>query len=153
MLPGGTQQQNESVAKNCVAQVTDVRGLVGIDAGVLDQGAKMALFFYGFVAGDRYGGCLAVQFAIDIAGASDGKGGKAAQRHQFRDQFPGDRAWRSFETAGQLEGDGQRVLAHLQIGRLLDGDLREFNLILGAKDRAEALAKKSLLFAIHAQNP
>jgi hypothetical protein len=31
--------------------------------------------------------------------------------------------------------------------------LRELNLILSAKDRAEALAKKSLLFAIHVGSP
>jgi hypothetical protein len=31
------QQPHKRVAKNGVAQVTDVRGLVGIDAGVLDQ--------------------------------------------------------------------------------------------------------------------
>ncbi len=73
MLPGGTQQENKRVAENCVAQMTDVRGLVGIDAGVLNQGMKMGLLFYGFVACDRHGGSLAVQLAIDIAGASDSK--------------------------------------------------------------------------------
>ena len=36
-LPGGAQQADKRVAQNCVAQVADVRGLVGIDAGVLDQ--------------------------------------------------------------------------------------------------------------------
>ena len=36
-LPGGAQQAHKRVAQNGVAQVADVRGLVGIDAGVLDQ--------------------------------------------------------------------------------------------------------------------
>ena len=38
LLPGGAQQAHKRVAQNGVAQVADVRGLVGIDAGVLDQG-------------------------------------------------------------------------------------------------------------------
>ena len=96
-------------------------------------------------------GRLAVKLAVDIAGAGNGKGCEAFQRHQVRNQFPGDRTRRSFKPAGQLEGDRQRVLAHLQIGRLLDGDVRKFHLVFGLKNRAEALAKKSLLFAIHAK--
>ena len=44
-LPGSTQQAHKGVAENGVAQMTDVRSLVGIDAGVLDQGMKMALLF------------------------------------------------------------------------------------------------------------
>ena len=36
-VSGGAQQANESVAQDGVAQVPDMRGLVGIDAGVLDQ--------------------------------------------------------------------------------------------------------------------
>ena len=150
-LPGGAQQAHKGVAQDGVAQVTDVRSLVGVDAGVLDQGMKMALFFRGIVAGDQLRGCLAVKLAIDVAGAGNGKRCETFQRHQVGDQFPGDRAGRSLEPASQLKGDWQRVLAHLQIGRLLDGDVREFNLVFGLKYRAEALAKKSLLFAIHAK--
>ena len=149
MLPGGAQQTHKGVAQDRVAQMTDVRSLVGIDAGVLDQGMKMALLVRSIVAGDLPCGRMAVQLAIDITCAGHGKGSEALQRHQLRDQFPGDRARRPFQTAGQLESHRQRVLAHLQIGRLLDGDLREFQLIFGLKNRAEALAKKSLLFAIH----
>ncbi len=37
LLPGGAQQAHERIAQNGVAQVADVRGLVGIDAGVLDE--------------------------------------------------------------------------------------------------------------------
>ena len=36
-LAGGAEQADECVAEDGVAQVADVRGLVGIDAGVLDQ--------------------------------------------------------------------------------------------------------------------
>ena len=35
-LPGGAEQSAEGIAKNGVAQVADMRGLVGIDARVLD---------------------------------------------------------------------------------------------------------------------
>ena len=37
LLAGGAQQAHEGVAQNGVAQMADVRGLVGIDAGVLHQ--------------------------------------------------------------------------------------------------------------------
>ena len=36
LLPGGAQHAHKRVAQNRVAQMADVRGLVGIDAGVLD---------------------------------------------------------------------------------------------------------------------
>ena len=37
LLPGGAQQADKRVTQNRVAQVANVRGLVGIDAGVLHQ--------------------------------------------------------------------------------------------------------------------
>ena len=36
-VAGGAEQAHKGVAENGVAQVADVRGLVGIDAGVLDE--------------------------------------------------------------------------------------------------------------------
>ena len=36
-LSGGAEETDEGVAEDGVAQVADVGGLVGIDAGVLDQ--------------------------------------------------------------------------------------------------------------------
>ena len=42
-LPGGAQQAHKCVAEDGVAQMADVRGLVGIDAGVLDQSMEPAL--------------------------------------------------------------------------------------------------------------
>ena len=36
-MTGGAQQANERVAQDGVAQVSNVRGFVGIDRGVLDQ--------------------------------------------------------------------------------------------------------------------
>ena len=151
-LTGGAEQANKSVTQDGIAQMADVGGLVGIDAGVLDQGMKMALLLRNIVADDLLHRSLAVKLAIDISGAGDGEGRKTLQRQQVLDQLPGNRARRSLKTAGQLESYRQRVLTHLQIGRLLDGDLRELNLIFGLKNRAEPLAKKSLLFAIHAKS-
>ena len=40
LLPGRAQQPHKGVAQDRVAQVPDVRGLVGIDAGVLDQSVQ-----------------------------------------------------------------------------------------------------------------
>ena len=43
-LSGGAEQADEGVAEDGVAQVADVRGLVGIDAGVFDEGVNPAGF-------------------------------------------------------------------------------------------------------------
>ena len=51
-LPRGAQQTHKGIAEDSVAQVTDVRSLVGIDAGVLDQRMEMALLFRRIVARD-----------------------------------------------------------------------------------------------------
>ena len=37
LVPGGAQQAHKRIAQDCIAQMADVRGLVGINAGVLDQ--------------------------------------------------------------------------------------------------------------------
>ncbi len=47
------QQADERVAKNCVAQVADVGGLVGIDAGVLYQNFSRRNFGSRFAIGDQ----------------------------------------------------------------------------------------------------
>jgi glycerol-3-phosphate responsive antiterminator len=44
LLAGGAQQAHKRVAENGVAQVADVRGLVGIDAGVLDKAEWMPMY-------------------------------------------------------------------------------------------------------------
>ena len=53
-VTGGAQQAHEGIAEDGVAQMADVRGLVGIDAGVLDQNfaADIGCAFAG-VVGDR----------------------------------------------------------------------------------------------------
>src|SRR5580700_10317141 len=107
---------------------------------------EMALLFRGIIARDLERGGLAVKFAIDITGTGDRKRGETLQWQQIRDQFPSNRARRALEPTRQFEGHRQRILPHLQIGRLLDGDLRKFYLVFGLKNRAEPLAKKSLLF-------
>ena len=63
-MSGGAQQAHERVTQNGVAQVADVRGLVRIDAGVLDQylaahvGRALAV-----MAGDGAGACAGQRFA------------------------------------------------------------------------------------------
>jgi hypothetical protein len=116
---------------------------------VFYQRMQMALFFREIVQRDLLRGGLAIELAIDVSRAGDLKGCEARQREQLPNQFPGNHARRPFQTAGQFEGHGQSILTHLEIGRLLDGDVREFNLIFGLQNGAKALAKKSLLFAIH----
>jgi hypothetical protein len=58
---GVTQQTDEGIAEDGVAQVADVGGLVGIDAGVLDQN---------FPAGMSAGGCRSAASAAAIQARS-----------------------------------------------------------------------------------
>ena len=101
------------------------------------------------VGGDRLGSCRAVELAIDVAGSGHGEAGEAFERHQLRNKFGGNRARGLLQATGQLKGNWQRVLAHGEVGRLLNRYVWEFDLILIVENRAQALTKQSLLFAIH----
>ena len=148
-LACGFEQAHEGVSQDGVAQVADVRGLVGIDAGVLHQGVQITLCFGTGVGSDGFGGCRAVQLAVDVARSGHGEAGEAFERHQLGDKFGRDRARGFLQTTGKLKGNWQRVLAHGQVGRLLNRYVWEFDLILIVENRAQALTKQSLLFAIH----
>jgi hypothetical protein len=80
LLPGGAQQAHERVAENGVAQVADVRGLVGIDAGVLDQRMNDAAGAPAFRRGDVAHAGGAVEPRIDVTRAGNLKAGEAFER-------------------------------------------------------------------------
>ena len=52
---GDAQQANKGIAQDRVAQVADVGGLVGIDAGVLDQNLAGRNFGLGRLSGEHRG--------------------------------------------------------------------------------------------------
>ena len=90
-LAGGAQQADEGVAENRIAQVADVRGLVGIDAGVLYKRMQAAGFeFEAFTAcNEAYAGGT-VETRVDVTCAGDFKTGEAIERTESGGDFLGD---------------------------------------------------------------
>ena len=67
----GAEEALEGVAEDGVAEVADVRGLVGIDAGVLDEAEAGAADVGVLVGGDAADGGGAVETDVEVAGAGD----------------------------------------------------------------------------------
>src|ERR687883_273165 len=69
---GELKQANERVSEDCIAQVADMRGFVGIDARMLDQNLVMGVFGFRFVAGkDCTGESGTPNSRIDVSSACD----------------------------------------------------------------------------------
>jgi len=68
----GAEQANEGIAENGVAEMADVRGFVGVDAGVLDENLACGDFRRRlFVGGDGGRDGSAIYADVDIARAGD----------------------------------------------------------------------------------
>src|SRR6266478_6236847 len=68
----GAEQANEGIAENGVAEMTHVRGFVGVDAGVLDENLacgdfRRRLFVSGYGGRDRG----AIDADVDVSSACD----------------------------------------------------------------------------------
>ena len=147
----GAEQAHERVAEDGVAQVADVRGLVGIDGGVLYE--HMALR----VRGDAFGlghqaSCLgAVEIGVDITSAGDFEFGEAFDGAEGGDDLSCYDLGRFAELARQFEGDGRGDLAEAQIGRRLQRNLADFEIVFFLQDGAKAIGKPLLQFQNHAR--
>jgi hypothetical protein len=127
--------------------VTDVRGFVGVDAGVLDERVYGVRGRGDFAsADDRLHGLAAVEAGVDVAGSGDLECRKAFDRAECSDDLFGDFARGFAELAGQFEGERQSVFTEGDLGRLLDRNLFGFDLVLTAQDGAKAFFELFLLF-------
>ena len=121
------QQAHESVAQHGVAQVTDMRGFVGIDAGVLHDDLRPAAG--SSIRRDRSRGCRsaqgkkrgrqcgAVEVKVQKPRARNFHPLHAVQRQKLRDDLLGDFARCLPELPGQLKAGGYGKVAHLDRGR------------------------------------
>ncbi len=124
------QQADEGIAENGVAQVPDMRRLVGIDARMLDQhfaGGNIRGGF--FVGGERRGQLGAAYANVDVPAAGHLEFFKARNRTDPGDDLFGNLARRLAEFPGEFESDRQRVLAKFDFRRLLDDDVRAFQVV------------------------
>ena len=156
-VPGGAQQANKSVAQNGVAQMPDVRRLVGIDAGVLDQNlaANVGSAFavsgrlsvavsrsQQFAAPQRRASGCALMYPAPATSSFSNPSGSG----NLRDNLLGNFARRLAQLLRQLERKRQRKLAQFDLGRLLDDDVRQFELILVAEKLANAARPGAFVF-------
>ena len=157
-LPAGfvavaAQEAGEGVAEDGVAEMADVRGFVGVDAGVLDETETGTAEIGVLVAGHALDDEGAVEPDVEVAGAGNLKGGDAGQVGELRGQgllqLLSDDAGSLAEALGQLKGDGQGELAEDDGWRLLDGKLGEGEVVTCEQDGLEPGQQHLLKRAIH----
>jgi hypothetical protein len=143
----GSQQTYEGITENGVAQVADMYGLVGVDAGVLDQNGfrdcALDSAMRPLVQQDT-GGVLAVEPGVDVSGARNfelGEAGYLAQRGHY---FFGNLSRRPTQLLGQLKAEGQRIFSQGDVGRLVNHDARQLDVIVSLESVAN-LPDKLLL--------
>ena len=133
----------------------DVRRLVGIDAGVLDQNfaADVGSAFTG-VAG-HFGRLAARQSArshvplqarIDITRARDFQLLESLGQRQRGHNLLGNLARRFAQALRQFKRERQGELAHLHLGWLLDDDVGQFDLVSLAQKCEYMAGQLFLLF-------
>src|SRR5271157_3994021 len=155
----GAQQPHKCIAENGIAQVPDVRRLVGIDAGMLNQNVATDIraafasvsgnFNLRSAARQNLRRLVTLQTSVDVARACDFELLEAIRQRQLSDGVFRDLA-RSFAQAlGQFERERQRELAHLHRRRLIDDDVGHLDLVPLAQEGAYRARQFLLLFQIH----
>jgi hypothetical protein len=150
-VSGGAKQAHEGVAENCIPQMPDVRGLVGINRGVLYEHMALRVRGDAFGLGHQASCGDAVEIGVDIPGAGHFEFGEAIDGAEGSDDLLSDDLWSLAEFAGQLEGDGRGDLAEAQIGRRLQRNLADFEIVFFFQDGAKATAKPLFQFENHAR--
>jgi len=119
---GGAQHADEGVTQNRIAEVTDMRGFVGIDIGVLDDDLAWDRLA-GLVGGvqDAVAIRAAVQPDVDVAVAGDFERGDAFDGSQSCDQLGRDGAWSLLQLPGQMERYWDRQFAERRLLGLFQG--------------------------------
>src|SRR5216683_2778417 len=150
----GAKEALEGVAEDGVTEVADMRGLVGVDAGVLDEAEAGAADLGVLVGRDAADGGGAIEADVEVARSGDLDAGYSLEFGERRGQLCcklGRDGARGFaEALGQLEGNGEGKLAEGDAGRLLDGQLSKGDVVLREEDGLDAGQKRLLDCAIHA---
>src|SRR5665213_2033090 len=153
-LPGSAQQLYKRVAQDCVAQVSNVRGLVGIDAGMLHQrmksrrGTRRSLS-----ASHSAPSSSSIEPRVDVSGACYVKPGKPGEFAKCTDNLLGNHLGRLAQFAGQFKCNRARQLAKLQVRRNLQRNVFDVEIVLLLQYRAEMVAELLLQFQIHVGMP
>ena len=146
---GKLQQPDKGVAKNGVAQVSDMGRLIGIDAGVLNQ--NLAGGNFGprlFVGNQGCGKLFAPEPRVDITRARQLQFLKAWDGANSVDDLLRNLARSLAQLLGQLEGQRQGVLAEFHFGRLFDDDFGQIQVVGAPQKFAHVLGEPSFEMAI-----
>src|SRR5882724_9134146 len=144
LMTGGAQHADKGVAQDRVAQVTDVRSLIRVDIGVLDDDLLAgALGFDAFAMQQGDAVCATVEPDVDVAVAGDFHRGDAGNGSDFPDELGRDLLRGLAELFGELEGGGDGELAEIALPRLFDRDLKIYA-VTGLNMRVESAGE--LLF-------
>ncbi len=120
VFAGGAQHAHKRVAENGVAQMADMRGLVRVDIGVLDDhlsraGSGVALEFE---RGAAVG--AAVEAHVDVAVSGNLESANAGNRTDLRNQLRGDGPRRLPQLFGKLKGHRHGQFAEVRLPRLFE---------------------------------
>jgi len=127
-------------------------GLVGIDAGVLDQRVDVGLDRLRIrAAGHHADSDGAIEVCVDITGAGDIERGKSPWRAEFRHDLLRDNFGSFAKLTREFKGDGRGELAELQVRRSLQRNVLDREVVLGLEHVAEVRLEPVLEFLIHAE--
>ena len=151
----GAEESLEGVAEDGVAEVADVGGLVGVDAGVLDEAKAGAAEVGVVVGGDVLDGGGAIEAEVEVAGAGEIDGGDAGKIAagdgglEVGEELLSDGARGFTEAFGELKGDGGGEFAQVDVGWLLGRDIGEVEGVEGRQGGAEVGDEALLQGSVH----
>ena len=154
LVAGGAQEADKRVAENGVAQMADVRGLVGIDAGVLNEHVAPVGQHFGWVLGSRttiFARGSAIETRVDVPCAGDFEAGEAFDGAERGDDLLRDDFGRLAQGARELQGDGRGDFAEAQVGRRLQRDVVDVEIVFFFEDGAKTIGEPFLQFQNHAR--
>ena len=147
----GAEEACEGVAEDGVAEVADMGGLVGVDAGVLDEAEAGAAEVGVLVGGDAANDGGAFEVEVEVAGSGDfdaGDAGKGVGVEGFS-KLGGEDAGGFAEALGELEGYGGGEFAEGDVRRLLKGQRGKIEVVAGEEEGVDAGFERLLDCTVH----
>src|SRR5215813_8155911 len=125
VIVGRSQKANKRVAQNGVAQMPNMRGFIGIDAGVLHQHLllRALLRLRTAIAHERFKIAWPVQPGIDVAGPGDFQTFKSGNLAQACNEFLGTFPWGLAQLLSKFECNWKSIFAELYFRWLIDDDV------------------------------
>jgi hypothetical protein len=134
-MAGVAQDTGHGVAEDGVSYMPDVRGFIGIDAGVFDDHLS-GYFCWGkwrVASGewrDRIPKCGAVEVCVQVSRTGDLDSRNAINLAETIGNFLCNLPGGFFQALGQLEADGRRGFPHFDLGRAIENDIHGDTVVL-----------------------